>query len=343
MSSMQLEGKTTSLKKRLFDFFSNSGRCRVVALAATDALCLLIIGSSLVLIYYLLGFAQYKLSIYWRLWPIFPLFVFLNAVCRLYHGNWMYPAMPLPPVEEFRRLFASSVFSHLLLMSFLGFTRHNLEYSRLIIGLSGILTGLFSQSFRNLTRLLIFKAGIFQIPVILVGDGLVAKRIESNLRCNPYIGLSIKAKLGEHELHDILPIAKKIDVKILLACQNERLFRAQLQDFATWFNYIEYLPRVEIFPVFGAHAVAIGQVGGLEMVNQLRMKALRWEKDLLDAIASVILFILALPIMILISFLVKLTSKGRFCIKLRDSEKMAKKSKSINSGRCMPMPSRGWK
>jgi undecaprenyl-phosphate galactose phosphotransferase len=211
-------------------------------------------------------------------------------------------------------------------MSFLGFTRHNLEYSRLIIGLSGILTGLFSQSFRNLTRLLIFKAGIFQIPVILVGDGLVAKRIESNLRCNPYIGLSIKSKLGEHELHDILPIAKKIDVKILLACQNERLFRAQIRDFATWFNYIEYLPRVEIFPVFGAHAVAIGQVGGLEMVNQLRMKALRWEKDLLDAIVSAILFILALPIMILISFLVKLTSKGPILYK---AKRLGKNGKEI--------------
>jgi Undecaprenyl-phosphate galactose phosphotransferase WbaP len=326
MSSVQLEGKTMSLKKRLFDFFSNSGRCRVVALAATDALCLLIIGGSLVWIYYLLGFAQYKFSIYWRLWPIFPLYIVLNAVCRLYHGNWMYPAMPLSPVEEFRRLLACSVFSHLLLMSFLGFTRHNLEYSRLIIGMSGILTGLFSQSFRNLIRLLMFKVGIFQIPVILVGDGVVAKRVQSILRCNSYFGLKIKAKLGEHELREVLPLAKKLDVKIMLACQNERLFRAQIRDFATWFNYIEYLPRVEIFPVFGAHAVAIGQVGGLEMVNQLRMKALRWEKDLLDAIASAILFILALPIMILISFLVKLTSKGPILYK---AKRLGKNGKEI--------------
>lgn len=323
---VQLEGKTMSLKKRLFDFFSSSGRCRVVALAMSDALCLLIVGSAFVWCYYLLGFGQYKLSIYWRLWPIFPLYIGLNAVCRLYHGNWMYPAMPLPPVEEFRRLFASSVFSHLSLMSFLGFTRHNLEYSWLIIGLTGIFTGLFSQSFRNLIRLLIFKAAIFQIPVILVGDGNAARRIESILGCNPYIGLNVRAKLGEHELRNILPLAKKFDIKIMLACQNERLFRAQLRDFATWFNYIEYLPRVEIFPVFGAHAVAIGQVGGLEMVNQLRMKALRWEKDLLDAIVSAILFILALPIMILISFLVKLTSKGPILYK---AKRLGKNGKEI--------------
>jgi undecaprenyl-phosphate galactose phosphotransferase len=211
-------------------------------------------------------------------------------------------------------------------MSFLGFIRHNLEYSRLILGLSGILTGLFAQSFRNLTRLLIFKAGIFQIPVILVGDGLVAKRIESNLRCNPYTGLSIKAKLGQHELRDILPLAKKLDVKIMLACQNERFFRAQLRDFSTWFNYIEYLPRVEIFPVFGAHAVAIGQVGGLEMINQSRMKALRWEKDLLDVLASTVLFSLALPVMMLIAVLIKLTSKGPVFYK---AKRLGKKGREI--------------
>jgi Undecaprenyl-phosphate galactose phosphotransferase WbaP len=314
------------LRRNLWYFLANSGRCRVAALATTDVLGLLIVGGFLVFVYWLLGFAQYKLSIYWRLWPIFPLYVFLNAISRLYHGNWLYPAMPLSPVEEFRRLFACSVFSHLLLMSFLGFTRHNLEYSRLIIGLSGIFTGLFSQSFRNLIRLLMFKFGVFQIPVILVGDGNAARRVESVLGCNPYIGLNVRAKLGEHELRNILPLAKKLDIKIMLACQNERLFRSQLRDFATWFNYIEYLPRVEIFPVFGAHAVSIGQVGGLEMTNQSRMKALRWEKDLLDAIASIVLFSLALPVMMLIAVLIKLTSKGPVFYK---AKRLGKKGREI--------------
>jgi Undecaprenyl-phosphate galactose phosphotransferase WbaP len=96
----------------------------------------------------------------------------------------------------------------------------------------------------------------------------------------------------------------------MLACQDSRLFRAQLREFATWFNYIEYLPRTEIFPVFGSHAIAIGQVGGLEMINQLRMKAVRWEKNLLDGIATVIILLLSIPIMVVIAIFVKLTSPG---------------------------------
>ena len=323
---MQIEGKVVNLKRSLFDFFSNSGRCRVVVLAATDALCLFAVAGVLVLGYHFFGFGQYKSSIYWRLWPIFPMFLSLNAVSRLYHGNWMYPAMPLSPVEEFRRLFATSVFSHLLMMSFLAFTRHNQEYSRFIIAVSGILTGLLSQPFRNIVRWMLLKLRICQIPVVLVGDGGVAKRVESILTNNSHIGMSIKLKFSTRQLHAIIPEARKLDIKIMLACQDERLFRAQLRDFAAWFNYIEFLPRLEIFPVFGSHAVSLGQIGGLEMMNQTRMKALRVEKNLIDGIISVIVFVVMLPVMTVIAILVKLTSSGPVLYK---AKRLGKKGRPI--------------
>lgn len=298
------------MKSKLFRFLPSSGRQRVLVLAATDALCLFVIACALVVGYHFFGFGEYKPAIYWRLWPIFPMFIGFNAICRLYHGNWMYPAMPLSPVEEFRRIFATSIFSHLLLMSFLAFMRHNLEYSRFLIATSGILTGLFAQSFRNLVRLALFKLRICQIPVVLVGAGDVAKRVEKNLANNSHIGFSIKLKFGENQLRDVIPQSQRNDIKIMLACQDDRLFRAQLRDFATWFNYIEYLPRMEIFPVFGSHSVSVGHFGGLEMMNQTRMKALRWEKDVLDLIATIIVLVLTSPLMVVIALLVKATSSG---------------------------------
>jgi Undecaprenyl-phosphate galactose phosphotransferase WbaP len=145
---------------------------------------------------------------------------------------------------------------------------------------------------------------------MLVGSGEIAKRIETIISKNSHIGFNIRAKLGDKDIREILPVAQKLDIKVMLACQDSRLFRAQLREFATWFNYIEYLPRTEIFPVFGSHAIAIGQVGGLEMINQLRMKAVRWEKNLLDGIATVIILLLSIPIMVVIAIFVKLTSPG---------------------------------
>ena len=144
------------------------GRLRVLALMLADAFCLFATWALLVCGYKAAGFGEYDTLAYFRLWPVLAIFVGVNATCRLYHGNWMYPAMPLSPVEEFRRLFASSVFTHLLLMSVLGFTRHNADYSRFIIGAGGVLVGVFAQSFRNLVRLALFKLHIGQIPVALV-------------------------------------------------------------------------------------------------------------------------------------------------------------------------------
>lgn len=286
------------------------GRFRVLALMLADSACLFATWAVLVCGYKLLGFGDYNAHVYFRLWPVLPIFIGINMICRLYHGNWMYPAMPLSPVEEFRRLFASSVFTHLLLMSVLGFTRHNADYSRFIIGAGGMLVGFFAQSFRNVVRHLLFKLHICQIPVALAGSGETAKRVEAILGDSTYIGFDIVLKFDEKSLRDIVPRSQKLDVKILLACQDERFFRAQLRDFSGWFNYIEYLPRMEVFPVLGSHAVSLDSFGGLEMMNQGRMKALRWEKRILDCALAIIGLTFALPFFAIVPILVKLTSKG---------------------------------
>lgn len=286
------------------------GRLRVVALMIADALAVFAVWTVFVYGYKAIGLGKYHSHHYWDLWPVVPLFLIINILCRLYHGNWMYPAMPLSPVEEFRRLFASSVFTHLLLMAFLGFARHNLEYSRFIIGVSGVAAGLVAQPVRNLVRIALNKAHIGQIPVVLAGGGETARRVEELLKDNAHVGFDIVRRFGDGELREIVPEARKLGVKILLACQDERFFRAQLRDLASWFSYIEYLPRLEAFPVFGSHSIAIDSIGGLEMMNQRRMKALRWEKRLLDISLAIAAAILSLPLFAVIPALIKLTSRG---------------------------------
>ena len=286
------------------------GRFRVLALMLADAACLAFFWIALTYGYKVLGYGTYHASNYWRLWPIVPVFIIINMVCRLYHGNWMYPAMPLSPVEEFRRLLASSIFTHALLMTFLMFARINEDFSRFLIGMSAVFVGFFAQSFRNVIRSCLFKLHLCQIPVALAGGGETAKRVAATLGNSAYIGFNIVLHFDDSKLREIVPECRKRDIKILLACQDERFFRAQLRDFSAWFNYIEYLPRMEVFPVFGSHAVSIDSVGGLEMMNQGRMKALRWEKHLLDFFLAIIALILASPLFIIIPILIKLTSSG---------------------------------
>ena len=86
--------------------------------------------------------------------------------------------------------------------------------------------------------------------------------------------------------------ARRLDVKILLACQEERFLRCQMKEFSTWFTYVEFLPSAYSYPVFGSKAVTFDGLGGLEMVNQARKRALRLLKRVLDGGLAIIAFTL---------------------------------------------------
>lgn len=324
------------------------GRIRVLALCVADIACVLLTWALMVYGYWALGkwltfmgvatsIGCYSPSLYLAFWPVPLVFIFINSSFSLYHGNWMYPAAPLSPVEEMRRLFCSSLLTHIGIIAVLAFAYQTTEgFSRVVIAFSGLLTALGAQSFRNWMRYILFKTGIGQIPVFLAGRGEVASHVTTMLGNDAYSGLNIigyfdgvdkirpnqKKRRKKHNnifkrglpflgsLRDIVSVAKKRDVKILLACQDERLFRQQLEEFSSWFTYIEYIPSVRAFPVFGSRAISIGGIGGFEMVNQGRMRAKRFQKRVLDTLLSIIAFVFFLPLFIIVPILIKLTSSG---------------------------------
>lgn len=324
------------------------GRIRVLALCVADIACVLLTWALMVYGYWALGkwltymgiatsIGRYSPSLYLAFWPVPLVFIFINSSFSLYHGNWMYPAAPLSPVEEMRRLFCSSLLTHIGVIAVLAFAYQTTEgFSRVVIAFSGLLTALGAQSFRNWMRYILFKTGIGQIPVFLAGRGEVASHVTTMLGNDAYSGLNIigyfdgvdkirpnqKKRRKKHNntfkgglpflgsLRDIVSVAKKRDVKILLACQDERLFRQQLEEFSSWFTYIEYIPSVRAFPVFGSRAISIGGIGGFEMVNQGRMRAKRFQKRVLDTLLSIIAFVFFLPLFIIVPILIKLTSSG---------------------------------
>ena len=302
------------------------GRIRVVALGMADAACIASVWMLSVLSYWWLG-GDYDPEPYLSFWPVVPAFLLLNAVLGLYNGSWMYPAAPLSPVEEMRRLFLSSLIVHLAVVAFLVMLFQTTRgYSRVVIASAGVLTSLLSQSFRNWMRYALFKLNAGQIPVLLAGAGEAGRRLAVILKTDPYTGFKIvgyfngvrevNPELDSKEIpclgsfKDIVPEAKRLDVKILIACQDERLFRCQMKEFSAWFTYIEFLPTASAFPVFGSKAVVFDGLGGLEMVNQARKRALRFQKWLLDKTLALIAFVVALPFFIVLPVLIKLTSRG---------------------------------
>lgn len=313
------------------------GRIRVILLFAADAFCMASIWAAVVLGYRLVGFGRYDPAVYLDFWPAILLFLSFNAIFDNYNGSWMYPSAPLSPVEELRRLSGSAMLTHLAVIAFLGFAYQTTEgYSRFVIAVSGVLVAVGAQSFRNWARRMMRASGIGQIPVVLSGGGESARRVLSALADDSYFGFKVvgyfngtgrvgrkrrRREWGAREfedagikylgsLRDIVSESRKRDIKILLACQDERLFRLQMDEFAGWFTYIDYLPTARAFPIFGSRAISFDGIGGLEMTNQGRMKVKRLQKRVLDAVFAAVAFAVLSPLFVLIPLLIKLTSRG---------------------------------
>ena len=302
------------------------GRIRVIALGIADMACISAVWTVIVLAYWRMV-GGYAPSLYLDFWPVVPMFAVLNALLGLYHGSWMYPAAPLPPVEEMRRLMLSALILHLAVVTVLVMLFQTMQgYSRVVVGITGIMTAVLAQSVRNWARRALFNLHVGQIPVLLAGAGDVGRRVAEILKTDAYTGFQVVGYFnGVQEacadldvagipclgsLKDIVPEATRRDVKILLACQDERLFRCQMKEFSAWFTYIEFLPTANAFPVFGSRAVTFDGLGGLEMVNQARKRVLRFQKWALDRILALVAFVFAIPFFVVIPLLIKLTSRG---------------------------------
>ena len=314
------------------------GRIRVAALALADMLCIVVAWMTVLCVYWQLGvflrahgwptcpWGGYKLASYLSFLPVAVVFAGINALLDLYHGNWMYPSAPLGQVEEFRRLCFSSLLTHFGVIAYVAFAYQTTDdrISRAVCICSCLVAAATAQSFRNWIRLALRRLNVGQIPVLLAGGGSAARRIIAELDGDFYSGIRIVGYFAEAgqdglqacgipclgSLRDIVPEAKKRDIKILFACQDDRLFRAQMDEFASWFTYVDYLPAARAFPIFGARAVSFGGIGGLEMVNQGRMRAKIFQKSAIDWLFALVAFIVFLPAFATIPILVKITSRG---------------------------------
>lgn len=326
------------------------GRIRVIALATADMLCIASAWVVALVGYWAIGeflrahgwptcpWGGYDFAEYARFLPVMLVFACVNAALDLYHGNWMYPSAPLSPVEEFRRLCISSILTHAGVISYiaLAYQTTDSHISRAVCVYSCLFTAVGAQSFRNWMRFALRRLKIGQIPVVLAGGGEAAHQFAASLDGNPYAGIRIVGYFAGTErigrkrrrrawderdfqdrdipylgtLRDIVPQAKKRDVKMLVACHDNRLFRAQMNEFANWFTYIAYLPAARAFPIFGARAVSFDGIGGLEMVNQGRMKVKRFQKRVMDGALALVAFMVFLPAFVLMPVLIRLTSRG---------------------------------
>ena len=271
---------------------------RVLALIVTDVVVMTSVWAFDVWAYWAVGIGRYRygLDFYWRLWPALVAFVLLNAAFRLYQGRIAYPAAPVLPVDEMRRLFYSSFLTHVGIVAYLALAHQTLkETSRVLIVCSGALTAVLAQPARDLVRCLMFKVKAFRVPVALTGPTAAVRRLTAALERDVYSGFR--------------PVGEGAS-SILFSCEDMDTFRRHYPEYAQRYAHVACLPATGSLPVADARPLLIDGIGGFEFLNQRRMYLLRSEKWLLDKILATVVLVFSLPVFALVPVLIKLTSRG---------------------------------
>ena len=119
--------------------------------------------------------------------------------------------MPLSEVEEFRRLVLSAFATHILVMAFLGFGHVQESISRFVLIVSGLMTAFLAQPMRYVTRNLLHRLGLGQIPAFVVGDGPVADRLLQTLASSSYSGFRIVRRFTRDELREVVRRSEAVE------------------------------------------------------------------------------------------------------------------------------------
>lgn len=292
----------------------SNGRLRVFLLMATDVACLMAVWCLTIWGYRLFVPGRHDFGdeslFYLRFWPLGLIYVLVNLLFRLYHGRAMYPAAPLSPVEELRRLVCSSFLLHLGTIAYLALayqtTRH---YSRGVIVFSGILTAMLSQPVRNLVRFVLQRFAATRIPVLVAGPPDGTAVLASAIASDSYLGFRPEVVEGA-EAEALVRAGRERGVRTLILSDGFRLSREQMATLGRWYYHVACMSSESVFPIFGAQAIAFGGICGLELAHQRDMLLPRLEKWLLDRFLALVAVVMLSPFFVVVPILIKLTSRG---------------------------------
>ncbi len=270
----------------------NSGRLRVLLLISVDALTLSVCWLLAAGGYALLANDASTVRYLFSRGGFLVVYLCLNAVTRLYHGNPFYPGMALPPVEEFRRLVLTSLGTGILFFAYLSFYGKASPLPSWVVVLAVFLNILVAQPMRNALRALLRRIKLAQIPVVLVGPKAETRHLFNLLDASPYTGLTVRGTFEKTQA--ALTFAQTRDIKHCISCQPLRVFRVTIHELLGWFSVLVCMPEPQIFPIAMTHSVEFGGYGGLEMANQLRQRGIRSAKRVVEFLGATVAGILCL-------------------------------------------------
>jgi Undecaprenyl-phosphate galactose phosphotransferase WbaP len=262
---------------------------------------------------------DFNIEPYYRIIPlllIFPLFYVLQS---------LYPAIGIGPVDELRRLTISTSLGFITFIIVLYLMYIPQVFSRTIFILSWALALGVIPLARLLTRNILIKIGCWGEPVAVFGPPELNQAAIAHLINNPSIGMRPVLNLvpENNELDKELESKGELQKSLISICKDKNIKCAILTDKtqSLWggtrldliednFERVVWVDIASEQQFLWVKFMELGGMAGIEKKHELAKPGARAQKQLFDLIGSLLLMLFLSPIFLIISLVVKLTSKG---------------------------------
>ncbi len=267
----------------------------------------------------------HKSEPHWHFLPFLLFLLICNSFFRCYHGSLFHPGICLNKIEEIRRISLSVGLTYLLLSTYLTLSRKSEDYSLLWLFMGMGATILMLPISRFLIRLLLKILGIGQIRILIAGAGETGKLICREFEDSCYYGFQIVGYLDDdpekqgkdvdgHPVLGTLASARRIagewGVEYAICCLPVKIINRTFRCYSKIFRHIMFIPDNRILPISWLYPASVGLLGGFEIRNQLLLPMPRLLKTLLEIMMAFCAIVILLPLFIVLSLIVKLSSAG---------------------------------
>lgn len=286
---------------------------------------LILLASDCLMIMLSLGTSFFIVNLINREWITFRSFVnywiYLPPTIAVFYAAGLYPGISLPPADEIKKLSICSFFVFMGIA--LSITVETVD-DKLPLVAALILTVpvavILLPSGREIARHIFSKSRWFGVPAVIFSSNNDSDVIVGRLLARPDLGykpaLVISKNAKEYSLCKTVPVCpltaeivetvKKTGIKVAVLTDWE----TDLGSLKSFFRYTITVPKNQDISNFTTDARDFGGILGFASTHNLTKRLSLFSKRALDLFMLVISCPLTIPLVLIISLLVKLTSPG---------------------------------
>ena len=251
----------------------------------------------------------------------------LASLPLIFFLRGLYPGFGIDVIKELRLITYSTtiVFAIFTTISFL--MKDPWDYSRMIYLSSWILATISVPLGRSLVRKIFGSKSWWGIPVIIIGAGGAGEKVIRSLQKHAHIGLkpivAVDDDIDRWGYIDNIPViggletlpelAKKLNIDhsiIAMPSVSRKRQQEIIKKYSKFFTHTTVIPDLFGLSSLWVSTRDIGGILGLEVQQRLLKRSSYWKKRAFDITLSLLLGVIAMPIILLVSILIFIDSRG---------------------------------